>query len=176
MGNACATDENKDSKNQDNNAGLNESNNQFRAGNANREEGQKMQNPSDTLNEKYSNNLTPIDELPEITNPNVRMSIDKHGSYVHQSNIDLQQSVVDEPELNVQMTHRFKNSTFKGEVNFPDKQTLYNYQQNDQVEFELLPNAIGTKVFADDSRYEGDFSYGRFHGKGRFIHANGDLY
>jgi len=93
MGNACSDDENKTLIKQDDIPGaLSDSRNQFRNAGGNREEGDKMESPQNDskhqeLNEKYSNNLTPIDELPEITNPQVRMSIDRHGSYVHQSNL-----------------------------------------------------------------------------------------
>jgi len=50
------------------------------------------------------------------------------------------------------------------------------YQEHGQVNIDTLQAAIGTKVFGDDSRYEGDFKHGKFNGNGRFIHANGDMY
>jgi len=182
MGNACASDENKTLTKQDEQRDLNDSKSAFKHGNINKEEGDKFESPDNhdqkqqDLNDKYSNNLTPIDELPEITNPNVRMSINKHGSYVHQSNVELQQSYAEEPDLNVKITHRLTNSTFQGEVHFQDKDSLRKYQEQGQVDFDNVLNAVGTKVFSDDSRYEGDFQYGKFNGRGRFIHANGDMY
>ena len=182
MGNACTSDENKTLANQDENTHQDESKNVFKQGNCNREEGDKFQSPDNheqkqqELNDKYCNNLVPIDELPEITNTNVRNSINKHGSYVHQSNIELQQSYAEEPDLNVKIMHKLTNSTFQGEVHFEDKHALRKYQEDGQVDFDNVLNAVGTKVFSDDSRYEGDFQYGKFNGRGRFIHANGDMY
>ena len=182
MGNACTSDENKTLANQDENTHQDESKNVFKQGNCNREEGDKFQSPDNheqkqqELNDKYCNNIEPIDELPEITNTNVRNSINKHGSYVHQSNMELQQSFAEEPDLNVKITHRLANSAFQGEVHFQDTSALRKYQESGQVDFDCIVNAVGTKVFSNDSRYEGDFSYGKFNGRGRFIHANGDIY
>lgn len=178
MGNACSSDENKDLVKQDELAGqLSDSKNQFRGG-GNREEGDKMQSPEhekhQELNDKYSNNLTPIDELPEITNPNVRMSIDKYGSYVQQSN--LLESMVEEADLKQKVKFRLNNSHFDGEVVFPNKEALRLYQDHGKLDIDTLQAANGTKVFGDDSRYEGDFQRGKFNGEGRFIHANGDMY
>lgn len=178
MGNACSNDENRQTVKQDENALHNHEENQFKHG-VTKEDGEKGHSPENEqkhqeLNDKYSNNLTPIDELPEITNPNVRMSIDRHGSYVHQSN--LQESMVEEAELKQKIKFRLNNSSFDGEVVFPNKESLRMYQDHGQVDIENLQAAIGTKVFADDSRYEGDFQRGKFNGSGRFIHANGDMY
>jgi len=178
MGNACATDDNKAVVKQDFIDNLADSKHQIRNA-GNREEGDKMQSPENDakhqeLNEKYSNNLTPIDELPEITNPNVRMSIDKHGSFVHRS--ILQESMAEEVDLSQKVKFKFNNSSFDGEVVFPDKEALRMYQEHGHLDISNLQKAIGTKVFADDSRYEGDFQHGKFNGNGRFIHANGDCY
>jgi len=179
MGNACSNDEARQITKQDENADLAESKNQFR-GTVNKEESEKEhQSPgneqkSQEINEKYTNNLTPIDELPEITNPKVRMSIDRHGSYSHPN--QLQESVVEEVDLKQKIKFRFNNSSFDGEVVFPNKESLQLYQANGHVLFESIEAAIGTKVFSDDSIYEGDFKHGKFNGNGRFIHANGDMY
>jgi len=178
MGNACSNDENRQIANQDENADLTESKNQFR-GTLHKEETEKEQSPgnehkSQEINEKYSNNLTPIDELPEITNPNVRMSIDRHGSYVHQS--QLQESMAEDVDLKQKIKCRFNNSSFDGEIVFPNKEALKLYQEHGHVDIESIEAAIGTQVFSDDSRYEGDFRRGKFNGNGRFIHANGDCY
>lgn len=180
MGNACSNDENRTIvKQDDNTGGLSDSKNQFRNAGGNREEGDKMGSPENDskhqeLNDKYSNNLTPIDELPEITNPQVRMSIDKHGSYVHQSN--LQESIIEDVDLKQKIKFRLNNNSFIGEVVFPDKEALRMYQEHGQVNIDAIQAAIGTMHFADHSIYEGDFQRGRFNGSGRFIHANGDMY
>jgi len=180
MGNACSNDENRTGVKQDDIVGtlpaLTDQKNAMRTA-GHKEEGEKMQSPDEKhqeINDKYSNNLTPIDELPEITNPNVRMSIDKHGSYVHQSN--LQESMIEEVDLKQKVKFRFNNSHFDGEVVFPDQEALKMYQEHGHVEIDSITAAIGTKVFSDDSRYEGDFQRGKFNGTGRFIHANGDMY
>merc|ERR1712226_524176 len=151
----------------------------MKKGNIHREENDKESAPENMgnshhqdINDKYSNNLQPIDELPEITNPNVRMSIDKFGSYVHQSSINLEESMHDQADMTIKITKRFDNednannneAVFQGEVQFDDKNALEYYHK------------YGDVVFKDDSRYEGDFAYGKFDGRGRFIHGNGDMY
>jgi len=178
MGNACSNDENREKIKQDEGGELTESKNQFR-GTLNREEGELGQSPENEqkqheLNEKYSNNLQPIDELPEITNPQVRMSIDRHGSYAHQS--ILQESMAEEVDLKQKVKFRFNNSSFDGDVVFPNKEALKLYQEYGQLDVDAIQSAVGTQVFANDARYEGDFQRGKFNGSGRFIHANGDMY
>jgi len=102
------------------------------------------------------------------------MSIDKHGSYAHQS--ILQESMAEEVDLKQKVKFRFNNSSFDGDVVFPNKEALKLYQEYGQIDVDAIQSAVGTQVFASDARYEGDFQRGKFNGSGRFIHANGDMY
>merc|ERR1712125_263745 len=79
-------------------------------------------------------------------------------------------------DLQQKIKFKYHNSSFDGEVMFPNKEALQMYQEQGYIDIESIEAAIGTKVFLDQSRYEGDFVRGKFNGNGRFIHANGDMY
>lgn len=52
------------------------------------------------------------------------------------------------------------------------KNKKYQGQWNQQKNFE----GLGTIIFSDGSKYQGQTKNGLFHGKGRMTHANGDVY
>merc|ERR1712228_781659 len=73
-----------------------------------------------------------------------------------------QESMIEEVDLKQKVKFGFNNSHFDGEVVFPDQKALKMYQEHGHVEIDSITAAIGTKVFSDDSRYEGDFQHGKF--------------
>jgi len=185
MGNACATDEKKDIKNQDDSQ-KKEDQPSMKQAKPKLEDNNPVANDEplpmyveshdDQHNNKYMNNLQPIDELPEITNPVVRMSIDKHGSYIHQSKYDLEKSMAEEPDLVVKLSKQFENSRFVGTFWFPDEQSLREYKDYGKLDFHNSYKAVGQQVWNDGSYYDGDYAFGKFNGRGRYYHKNGDMY
>merc|ERR1711953_768757 len=201
MGNACASDENKETQGPANqelntsneptgirqakrNDAYNNSNENYIESNNPRSEAENEQEPvmnndSKLSGELYNKNLPPINELPEITNQEVRLTLSKVGDYdysLHQSNIDNVNQSQQITDLVQEVSKKFENSDFKGKFEFPDVESYKLYLQTEEFVFEAGQWAQGTQIWHDGSIYEGHYRNGVFHGHGRMVHKNGDYY
>ena len=68
------------------------------------------------------------------------------------------------------------SSTFMGQFEFPDEETIKKYETSNKLNFDY-GNAIGRRVWHDDCTvFDGPFKNGQFNGEGRIIYRNGDYY
>jgi len=118
-----------------------------------------------------------LDELPEITNVEVKITMNRLGDYSYEDGEYLSmEDNTHTPKFRVKLNMKFDNSEFLGVFEFSSQDQLNMYHSLQCLDFQSGPWAQGKQVFQDGSVYEGNYKYGKFYGHGRLIHKNGDYY